>query len=275
MTQMVLIHGAWLSSRSWERFGEYFTARGYEVEAPEWPRKHGDVEELRESSEQLAGLGVDEIVDHYDALIMDRDPQPILVGHSFGGLFVQLLLDRGLGSAGVALDPAPPKGILTLQPSTLKAAAPAIAHPLNRRGVVTLTQEQFNYGFTNTWEPGDAQAAYERYAVPETARIFFQGGLANIAWNSPVELDWGNADRAPLLITVGEHDHIVPPKTAKTVYEKYGKSSAVTDFVEFPGRSHLLMAGEGWEEVASTVADWLERVVGAPAAAPPSNVTRL
>jgi hypothetical protein len=137
--------------------------------------------------------------------------QAIEVG---GRLALGLPLDRGLGSAGVALDPAPPKGATyTLQPSTLKSAAPAIAHPSKLRGVVTLTQEQFNYGFTNMWEKADAEAAYERYAVPETGRIFFQDGLANFSWNSPAEIDYENSDRAPLLITVGEHDNTVPPKT--------------------------------------------------------------
>ncbi len=262
MKDMVLIHGAWLSARSWENFVQYFTGRGWNVETPEWPRKHGDVEELRESSEELAGLGIKEIVDHYDELIRGRDPQPIVVGHSFGGLFVQLLLDRGLGSAGVAIDPAPPKGaIYLLPPSTLKAAAPAIAHPSKLHGVVTLTFDQFNYGFTNTWDEADARAAYERYAVPETGRIFFQDGLANFAWNSPAEVDYAKPDRAPLLITVGEHDHTVPPAAARGNFKKYAKSEAVTDFVEFPGRSHLLVAGDGWEEVASTVGDWLDGVL--------------
>lgn len=262
MTDMVLIHGAWLSARSWERFDEYFTQHGYSVETPEWPRKHGDVEELRQSADELAGLGVAEIVDHYDELIRGRDPQPVLVGHSFGGLFVQLLLDRGLGVAGVAIDPAPPKGTMVfVPPSTLKAAAPAIAHPSKRHGVVTLTFDQFKYAFTNTWPEDEARAAYERYAVPETGRIFFQDGLANLSWKSPVAVDFEKSDRAPLLITAGEHDNTVAPKTARANFEKYAKSETVTDFVEFPGRSHLLLAGKGWEEVASTVRDWLEGVL--------------
>src|SRR4051795_5205173 len=110
--QMVLIHGAWLSARSWENYVAYFGAQGYDVSAPEWPRKNGDVEKLRSDTSELAGLGVQEIVDHYDALIRSMDTPPVLVGHSFGGLFVQLLLARGLGRAGVAMDPASPKGVL-------------------------------------------------------------------------------------------------------------------------------------------------------------------
>src|SRR5436190_253722 len=117
-TPLMLIHGAWLSSRSWENFVDYYDRAGFEVSAPEWPRKHGDVEELRAGADELAGLGLDEIVDHHEALIRELDEPPVLIGHSFGGLIVELLLDRGLGRAGVAISPAPPKGILVLPFST-------------------------------------------------------------------------------------------------------------------------------------------------------------
>src|SRR3954469_16845305 len=177
----MLIHGAWLSARSWESFAGYFDRRGFAVSAPEWPRKHGDVEELREHAEELAGLGLTEIVDHYEGLIQALDEPPVLIGHSFGGLIVELLLDRGLGRAGVALSPAPPKGILVLPFSSLKAASPALAHPSTRHGIVTLTLEELPYGFVKRFSPEQAAAAYERYAVPETGRIFYEAGFANFA----------------------------------------------------------------------------------------------
>jgi pimeloyl-ACP methyl ester carboxylesterase len=156
---MMLIHGAWLSARSWERFVPYFGARGFAVSAPEWPRKHGDVQELREHADELADLGLDEIVDHYEALVRRLEEPPVLIGHSFGGLIVELLLARGLGRAGVAISPAPPKGILVLPFSSLKAVSPALAHPSKRHGVVTLTAEEFTYGFVNTFTPQEAAAA--------------------------------------------------------------------------------------------------------------------
>ena len=121
---LMLIHGAWLSSRSWESFADYFGKRGFAVSAPEWPRKQGDVEELREDAESSQVSASTEIVDHYEGLIGELDQPPVLIGHSFGGLIVELLLDRGLGRAGVALSPAPPKGILVLPFSSLKAARP-------------------------------------------------------------------------------------------------------------------------------------------------------
>jgi alpha-beta hydrolase superfamily lysophospholipase len=258
---LVLIHGAWLSARSWENFADYFDNRGFAVSAPEWPRKHGDVEELRADADELAGLGLDEIVDHYEALIRRLDQPPVLIGHSFGGLIVELLLDRGVGRAGVAISPAPPKGILVLPFSALKAVAPALAHPSKWHGVVTLTPEEFTYGFVNTFTPEDAAAAYERYAVPETGQVFYEAGFANFRMNPPSEVDFKNDERAPLLIVGATEDNTIPASVAKKQYKKYERSSAQTDYLEFEGRPHLLMAAEGWDEVAASIDSWLAGVL--------------
>jgi pimeloyl-ACP methyl ester carboxylesterase len=264
---LMLIHGAWLSARSWERFAEYFERRGFAVTVPEWPRKHGDVAQLRDEADELAGLGLDEIVDHYASLIGELDEPPVLVGHSFGGLIVELLLDRGLGRAGVALSPAPPKGILVLPFSSLKAASPALAHPSKRNGVVTLTPAEFTYGFVNTFSPEDAAAAYERYAVPETGRIFYEAGFANFTLHPATEVHFKNEDRAPLLIVGADEDRTVPASVARAQYKKYQHSPARTDYVEFAGRPHLFVVGDGWEEVAVGIDSWLDGVLeGTPAA---------
>jgi len=266
---LMLIHGAWLSSRSWENFADYFGKRGFAVSAPEWPRKEGDVEELRVEADELKGLGIAEIVDHYEQQIRALDQPPVLIGHSFGGLIVELLLDRGLGRAGVALSPAPPKGILVLPFSSLKAAAPALAHPSKWHGIVTLTLEEFTYGFVNTFSPEEAAAAYERYAVPETGQIFYEAGFANFHLNPPTEVHFKNAERAPLLIVGAEKDQTVPASLSKKQYEKYERSPAETEYLEFEGRPHLLMAAEGWDEVAAAIDSWLDGVLEAQA--PPAQ----
>ncbi len=262
---LMLIHGAWLSARSWENFADYFDERGFAVSAPEWPRKHGDVEKLRAEGDELAGLGLDEIVDHYETLIRGLDQPPVLIGHSFGGLIVELLLDRGLGRAAVAISPAPPKGILVLPFSTLKVVAPALTHPSKWHGVVTLTLEEFTYGFANTFTPEDAAAAYERYAVPESGQVFYEAGFANFRMDPPSEIDFEKAERAPLLIVGVTEDHTVPASVAKKQYKKYERSPARTDYVEFEGRPHLLMAAEGWDEVAASIDSWLDGVLDATA----------
>jgi alpha-beta hydrolase superfamily lysophospholipase len=262
---LMLIHGAWLSARSWENFVEYFGSRGFAVSAPEWPRKHGDVEELREATEEIKGLGLTEIVDHYETEIRALDKPPVLIGHSFGGLIVELLLDRGLGEAGVAMSPAPPKGILVLPFSSLKAASPALAHPAKHHGVVPLTLEEFTYGFVNTFSPDEAQAAYERYAVPETGQIFYEAGFANFHLHPPTEVHFKGEERPPLLIVGATKDHTVPASVAHKQYEKYEKSAAKTDYIELADRPHLMMVGEGWEEVAAEIEGWIDSVLAASA----------
>jgi pimeloyl-ACP methyl ester carboxylesterase len=261
---MVFIHGAWLSARSWENYCDYFDKRGFAVSAPEWPRKAGDVEEIRGDAEQSAGLGVQEIVDHYDDLIRALDQAPVLVGHSYGGLFVELLLDRGLGLAGVALSPAPPRGILTLPLSTLRSASPALAHPAKWHGVVTLTVEEFIYSFVNTFAPTEAAAAYERYAVPETGQIFYEAGFANFHLHSPTEVHFKNANRAPLLIVGATEDHTVPASLSYTAFERYEQTPATTNYLEFEGRPHFHMIAPDWQEVAEAIDNWLDGVLDAP-----------
>jgi len=264
---LVFIHGAWLSARSWENYANYFAKRGFAVSAPEWPRKRGDVEEMRETAEASAGLGVQEIVDHYAQLIEALDHPPVLIGHSYGGLFVERLLDRGLGRAGVAMSPAPPKGILALPFSTLKAGAPALAHPSKWHGVVTLAPEEFTYAFVNTFSEKDSAAAYARYAVPETGQIFYEAGFANFHLHPPTEVHFKNGDRAPLLIVGAAEDHTVPASLAKAQYKRYARSPARTDYLEFEGRPHFHMIASDWQEVAAAIDSWLDGVLDAPAVA--------
>jgi pimeloyl-ACP methyl ester carboxylesterase len=261
---LILIHGAWLSAGSWKNYLEYFGKRGFAVSAPEWPRKQGDVDEMRATAEASAGLGVQEIVEHYEQLIRELDHPPVLIGHSYGGLFVELLLDRGLGRAGVAMSPAPPKGMLALPFSTLKAAAPALAHPSKWHGVVTLTPEEFSFAFVNTFSEEDAAAAYEQYAVPETGQIFYEGGFANFHLHPPTEVHFKNDDRAPLLLVGATEDHTVPASLTKAQYKRYERSSAKTDYLEFEGRPHLHMIAPDWQEVAAAIDSWLDGVLDAP-----------
>jgi hypothetical protein len=40
-------------------------------------------------------------------------------------------------------------------------------------------------------------------------------------------------------------------------YRKYAKSAAITDFHEFAGRTHWIIAQDGWQEVADFTLDWI------------------
>src|SRR5215471_2498417 len=148
-SHVVFIHGLWLHASSWEPWTELFQTAGYTPLAPGWPGEAGTVEEARANPDQVAGKGIDAVVDHYAQVIGGLDAPPVVVGHSFGGLIVQRLLGQGLAAAGVAIDAAPVKGVLSLPPSAVRVASVALRKPANRNKAVALTAEQFHYGFGN------------------------------------------------------------------------------------------------------------------------------
>jgi pimeloyl-ACP methyl ester carboxylesterase len=256
VTSVVFIHGAWVTPACWDQFAGFYTARGYRCIAPAWPRKDRTIAELRADPSPLAGLGVQEIVDHYERAIGELPEPPFLIGHSFGGLFVQMLLDRGAGAAGVAIDSAPPRGVLAMQLSVFRANLPVLLTPGARKGIVRMTYPQFRYAFVNTLTEADARAAYEAHVIPETGRIFFQAALGTQA----VRVNFTNDERKPLLLIAGERDHVVAAGLNRSNLRKYAGSQARTDFKEFPGRAHWIIAQEGWEEVADYAARWLEGI---------------
>jgi pimeloyl-ACP methyl ester carboxylesterase len=252
---IVLIHGLFLTWSSWEGWVERYTARGFNVLAPGWPGLEGTVEQLRADPTPFTKLNIETVVGHYDRIIRELDSPPIIMGHSFGGLFAQLLAYRGLGAAAVGVDPGSPAGVLSLPFSTLKAGAPVLANPLNIGGATMLTPEQFHYAFTNTLSEEQSQALYDRYAVPCVNRVFFEGAVENFVPHSPARVDV-KADRPPILLIAGGSDHLVTVDYTKSNFRLIRQSPGVTGYKEFPGRPHFTGAVEGWEAVADYALDW-------------------
>jgi pimeloyl-ACP methyl ester carboxylesterase len=166
-----------------------------------------NIEQLRNDPSEIATLGVREAVDYYDTVISELD-SPLIMGHSFGGLMAEILIDRGLGAAGGAIAPAPVKGLLFLPFSTLKVTFPAVSNPDNKHRSVPLTPEQFHYAFTNTLSEEESLKVYNRYAVPGPDHMLFQAAFANFNPHAATVVDFKNNDRAPLLLIAGEKDHV-------------------------------------------------------------------
>jgi len=263
---VVLIHGLWMTPLSWEHWIDRYSKRGYDVLAPAWPGMDVDPQQLRADPTPIEHLGIEEIVDHYDAIIRGLDAPPIIIGHSFGGAFCEVLLDRGLGAAGVAIDAAAVKGIARLPFAQLKSAFPVLKNPANNHRAVQLSAAEFHYAFTNAMSEEDSLRVYDRYAVPGPGRILFQGAFANFNPHAATSVDFANDDRAPLLLIAGELDHTVPAVVDHSAFKHYGRSKAITDYKEFPGRSHFIIGQEGWEEVADYAIDWAEGQLEALAA---------
>ena len=233
---IVLIHGLWMTPRSWDLFREFYQTQGYRVFAPAWPHMDREVEAIRRDPSALAGLGITEVVEHYAKFIQSLDEPPILIGHSFGGLIVQLLLDRGLGAAGVAIDSATPKGIWKLPFSAIVSVSPVLLNPLNYWRTVALTFKQFKSAFANTMPETEARAAYDRDAIPGPGRPVFQVALANFNPWAATKVNYRNHRRSPLLLVGGTQDRLVPAVQNRINYQKYARSRAITDYKEFPHR---------------------------------------
>ena len=262
---IVLIHGLWLTPRSWEGWKARFEQRGHEVLAPAWPRMEREVEALRRDPSVMNGLGLAEVVEHYDQIIRSLDIPPIIMGHSTGGLLTELLLDRGLGAAGVAVSPAPVKGVLRLPPALLRTVFPALRNPANRKKTVPMTPKQFHRGFTNTMNDADAEAAYARYYVPAPGRVIFQAAFANVNPHAPTKVNFHKHDRAPLLVMGNDQDNTIPASVSKEAAKRLGKSKAVVDYKEYHGRPHFTAGAPGWEAVADYALEWANSHVVAPA----------
>jgi len=214
-----------------------------------------DVRALRRAPESYADIGFKQIVDHYEKLVIDLEHAPILIGHSFGGLVVQALLDRGLGCCGVAIASAPIKGIWTLPYSTMRVVTPQLLTMHSHR-CAALTPAQFHYAFMNTSSREESFLTYQRYAVPGSDRVLLQTELANFNPFAETAVNTRRNNRAPLLLIAGSEDHLIPPRIVKANFHAYRHSTAVTEYKEFPGRTHFIIGQSGWEEVANFTLRW-------------------
>jgi len=258
----MFIHGAWLTPLCWDNWVLYFSAKGYSCFAPPWPLHEMSVQMLRaDPPTGLARLGVMDIVEKYAARIRIEKTPPILIGHSFGGLFVQVLLNMGLGAAGVAINPAAPRGVSPLRFSSVKSTAPFLFTWGAWWKEAHMSYSMFRYAFTNGLSHDYQSREFERHIVPESGRIFFQTLLAPLVRNSPVAVDFANRNRPPLLILAGSKDTIVPASVNRVNHKRFVDAGVPTEYKEFPGRCHWTLAQDGWEEVAEYTSRWLTRNV--------------
>ena len=258
-TPVVFIHGLWLHATSWTAWMDLFRDNGYDPVAPGWPGDADTVAETRDHPERVAGKGIDEIVDHYARAIAALPAQPIVIGHSFGGLLVQRLLGQDLAAAGVAIDAAPIQGVIYLPPSALRVASAGLRNPANWNRAVALTAKQFRYGFGNAIPADESADLFARWTIPSPARTLFEAASANVVPGSPAKIEVHNAKRGPLLLIAGGKDHTVPAAITRQTLKRYRKSSAVTDFKEFHDRGHSLALDKGWRDVADYTLAWLKR----------------
>lgn len=260
-TPVVLIHGLWLLPSSWANWAELLEASGYAALTPSWPDDPETVQEARANPQVFANKTLRQIADHTAAVIARLTAKPAVMGHSTGGLLTYMIADRGLSAASVAIDPGPFRGVLPLPVSALRSAAPVLRNPLNRRRAVTLTLDQFKYGWANALTDEEARKLYETYHVAAPGVALMQMANANLNPRTEARIDPRNPRRGPLLIINGEKDHTVPWAIANGAYKKHKHNEAVTEIVEIPNRGHSLTIDGGWREVADTALAFVKRFV--------------
>jgi non-heme chloroperoxidase len=260
-TPTVFIHGLWLLPSSWDRWAAVFEESGYAALTPAWPDDPETVEQAREKPEVFAKKTVGQVAAHMAEVIGKLTKKPAVVGHSFGGLLSQMIAGRGLSAATVAIDPAPFRGVLPLPVSSLRAAMPVLANPANWGRAVSLTLDQFRYGWANALSEDEAKQLYDTFHVAAPGAPLFQAATANLNPWSELKVDTKNSDRGPLLILDGEKDHTVPWAIANASYKLQQRNPGVTEIARIANRGHALTIDNGWREVAGKALAFVKQFV--------------
>jgi pimeloyl-ACP methyl ester carboxylesterase len=252
---IVFIHGMFVTRDCWKAWDAFFSEKGFTCHTPAWPLKDAAPEALRKKHPDVQGEGkvrLADVIRAHEDLIKTLPAQPILIGHSMGGLIVQLLLAKGTGRCGVAIDSAPPKGVITTKFSFLKANWPVLNPFSSVHTPLLLNKAQFRYLFADHLSGAELDQAYEA-VVPQSKHIPRDtlGRIAKIRYREK---------KQPLLLIAGEQDKIIPSSLNKSNYKKYSGAASRTDFHEFPGRRHNLITDKGWEEIASFAHGWISEV---------------
>jgi len=258
-TPVVFIHGLWLLPSSWDAWATLFEEAGYVALTPDWPDDPPTVAGARAEPEVLAKKTLKQVADHTTEIITALDRKPVVIGHSTGGLLAQMLAGRGLSAVTVAIDPGVFRGVLPLPGSVLKGVGPFLVNPRTRGRAITLTFDQFKYGWANALDENEAKSLYDTFHVAGSGVSLVQMGNANLNPWTEAKVDTKNPDRGPLLIIDGEKDHTVPWAIANAAYKRQRRNPGVTEIVKMENRGHSLTIDHGWREVAETALAFVKR----------------
>jgi len=258
-TPVVFIHGLWLLPSSWANWADFFKQAGFAPLTPDWPGDPETVEQARANPDVFAKVTLKQVADHSTEVIKGLTKKPAIMGHSTGGLLAQMVAGDGLSAATVAIDPGVFRGVLPLPASALKVAGPFLINPAWRGRAITLSFEQFTYGWANALDEKEAKELYETYHVAGSGIALAQMGNANLNPWTESKVDTKNPDRGPLLIIDGEMDHTVPWAIANAAYKRQRRNPGVTEIVKMPNRGHALTIDHGWRQVAQTALDFIKR----------------
>jgi pimeloyl-ACP methyl ester carboxylesterase len=251
---VLFITGAFVGNNAWDEWKSYFEDKGYIALAPAWPFKDASPETLRTRQPddlQLANLSLSELIEHYVDIVKGLREKPIVIGHSLGGLITQIIVNRDLAAAGIAIHSFPPQGIFPYEFSFLKAGWKSLGLFTSLKKTYLMSFKDWQYAFVNGMPLQQQQKAYDQNVVPESKKVA-RGGLTNAA-----KVDFEKM-HVPLLLTAGDQDHIIPAPVNLRNYKKYKKNGSVADYKEFPGRNHFVLGQPTWKEDADFILKWIK-----------------
>ncbi|MDR5777612.1 MULTISPECIES: alpha/beta hydrolase [unclassified Caballeronia] len=252
MPRIVFVHGMFQNPKSWEKWVAYVTSKGHECIAPAWPLHEGEPRALRENPpEGLGDLKLSDVISVIERVVSAESEKPILVGHSVGGLITQILLNRGLIAAGIAIDSVAPNAMVDLDWGFIKNST-VIANPLKGNEPILMDAKTFHGSFANTLTEEQAAREFETTATHDSRNVL-RGCMGP---DGKVDVD---AAHGPLLLIGGEEDQIVPAHLTEKNFKAYADRNSVTEFQSFQGRSHYICNEPGWQEVADVVLSFIER----------------
>ncbi len=248
----MLIHGAFVTNKTWDDWKSYYEDRGYRVLAPAWPYKDAGPVELRrrQPDADVASIRLKDLVAHYEKIVSALPERPVLIGHSLGGLLVQLLIQKNLGEAGIAIHSVPPQGVMTFKLSFFRSTFHPLGFFTSVKQSHLMSFAQWQYAFTNGLSFEDQARSYDEHVVPES-KLVLRDGLTSTA-----KIDFGKP-HAPLLFISGSDDHIMPASLNLSNYKAYHDKGSVTDYKQFEGRNHFVLGLPTWKQEADFILGWL------------------
>ena len=251
---IVFITGAFVSHNSWDKWKAYYESIGYKCIVPAWPYKDAAAKELRDrqpNDSDLAGLKFKQLLDHYKDILSKLPEKPIVIGHSIGGLIVQMLVNRELVSAGVALHTAPPKGVKSFEWSFIKSIWKPAGYFTSAGKTHLMSFKDWQYTYTNGMNKDVQEESYNKYVIPESKHVL-RDTVTDVA-----RIDFLKT-HPPLLFISGTADNIMPSSLNYDNYLKYDRNHSVTDYKEFKDKNHFAMGLDSWKDEADYILEWLE-----------------